>query len=340
MTKRFHFALMSCALLLGGALASCSNEGPADDSKVAEGNMLVRSPKMIAYTNGMTFGDYGTKAEDLENAGGETEVIENYVSKNDVEINLSLNEEVENGTTEEGEEFSKDYISSHLSLHVRTPQNVKITLPVPSTYVCDADDMAIVKKHLEDHFVYGDQNHTLSMNIAGQNVTVTVAYTAENFTITTSGINETVINALAEDYKDGITFEIWNYYNTELTRAQLKEMLNNATVEFLEEEDNVDYYVNAFNELRKADEETGEEISRTLNPWDCTVSIVSGQAENFTAITPGSEEYLDGFHGYNGSNLNKVFRNKRLDPKDDDQGTVTDPEDEGTVTDPETQEED
>lgn len=318
MTKRFHFALMSCALLLGGALASCSNEGPADASKVAEGNMLVKSPKMIAYTNGMTFGNYGTKAEELDDVVPEVPVVENYVSKNDVEINLSLNDEItEEGVTEEGAD-SKDFISSHLSIHVRTPRDVKVTLPVEAKYVCDVDDMAIVKKHLEDHFVYGDQNHELTMDIAGQTVKVTVAYDTDNVTITTNGINETVINYLAENYKDGLTFEIWNYYNTEYNREVLQGLLNGATVEFLDGDDNVDYYVNAFNELREANEETGEEISRTPNPWDCTVSIVAEQAGDFTPITEGSEEYLDGFHGYNGSNINKVFRNKNVKLDEDE----------------------
>lgn len=312
MTTKFKLALMSAAFVYGAAMTSCSNEVSNDPTLPSDNvsNLLIKSPEILAYTSGQSFGAYGTKAEgDVQDE--ETETAQAYVSHNDIEINLALNEEfTEPGETEEGETYEKDYISSHFSLHVRTPRDVKVRIPVPVDYYCEADDMAIVKKHLEDHYVYGDQEHTLSMEIGENTVTVTVAYDEEGFTITTSGINQSVIDYLAEEYKDGITFEIWNYYNTETTRADLQTILNGSTVEFIGGDDNVDYYVNAFNELRETDED-GEEIGRTPNEWDCTVSIVEAQAANFTAITPGSEEYLDGFHGYNGSNLNKVFRHNR-----------------------------
>lgn len=318
MTKKFKFALMSMALIFGAALTSCSSEGPNDPVKDQDpGNLLIKSPDMLAYSSNHVWNSYGSRAE---GDGVVTPTVQEYVSHNDVEINLALNDvATESGVTNEGETFNKDYISSHLSIHVRTPRNVEIRIPVEVTFYCEADDMAIVKKHLEDHYAYGDQNHTLSMEIGENTVTVTVAYDETGFTITTSGVNEAVINYLAAEYKDGLTFEIWNYYNTGTTRSALQEILNGSTVEFVGGDDNVDYYVNAFNELREADEE-GEETSRTAYPWDCTVSIVADQASNFTAITPGSTEYLEGFHGYNGSNLNKVYKHNRP--------TQTEPEEE------------
>lgn len=305
MTKNFKFALLSIALAFGGALTSCSNEGPNGPlPEDYDGNLLLKSPEMLIYSSDYVLNSYGSKAEITEEETQENE----YVSHNDVEINLALNEvNSEPGVTEEGETFNKDYISSHLSIHVRTPRDVKVRVDVPVDYYCEADDMAIVKKHIEDHYVYGDQNHNLSISVGGNDVTVTVAYDAAGFTVTTAGINEEVIAALADEYKDGLTFEIWNYYNTEATREQLKNLLNNSTVEFVDGDSNVDYYVNAFNEFRTLDEE-GKETDRIANPWDCTVSIVASQLSNFTAITPNTEEYFNDFHGYNGSNINKVFK--------------------------------
>lgn len=308
MTKKFKFALMFGALLAGAALTSCSSDEPANpENQPAEERMLVKAPEIVAYTSGHIFGSNGARAEEVVD-----QVVAKYVSHNDVEINLSVNEAVPNGTTDEGEVFDKDYISSHFSLTVRTPRDIKVRIPVPVDYYCPVDDMVIVKNHLEGNFVYGDQEHSLEMLVGTNNVSVTVDYDAEGFTITTAGINEEVIEYLAENYKDGITFEIWNYFNEATTRQALQNMMNNSTVEFLGGDENIDYYVNAFNEFRNVDPETEEELSREPNPWDCTVSIVAEQAADFDAITPGSDEYLDGFHGYNGSNLNKVFRNKAL----------------------------
>lgn len=322
MANNLKFAFMACALACGAMFTACSDEAPkngGDDNY--NGNLLIKSPDMIAYSSDVVLNKYGSRVGEGEGTG-EAEKVEEYVSHNDVEINLTLNDEnTEPGVTEEGETFNQDYISSHLSIHVRTVCDVKVRIPVGVEYYCDADDMAIVKKHLEDHYAYGDQNHTLSFVIDGNKVTVNVDYDEEGFTITTAGINEDVINYLAEDYKDGLTFEIWNYFNTEVTRADLKDMMNGATVEFLENDENVDYYVNAFNELRTVEE--GVETGRVANQWDCNVSIVESQAEHFTGIEPGSDEYLDGFHGYNGSNLNKVFKNNSLDEDEGEEGQDT-----------------
>lgn len=317
MKTKFTLALMSSALLIGASLTSCSNEvnEPTPLPDQAAGHLLVKSPDMIAYSAGKILNKYGTKAEeelgDVTTTPEEGEEVQGYVSHNDIEINLSLNEkDDEKGVTEEGEEFDKDYISSHFSLHVRVARDVRVRIPVSADLYCPEDDMAIVKKHLEDHYVYGDQDHTLSLNIDGNTVTVKVNYDEAGFTIETDGINEDVIEYLAENYEDGLTFEIWNYYNTTTTREQLQDILNGSTVEFIEGDDNVDYYVNAFNQLREADEE-GNETSRVDNPWDCTVSIVTDQAADFELVTPNSEEYHDGFHGYNGSNINQVYKHIR-----------------------------
>lgn len=300
MTKTFKSALMA-ALLVGGAMASCSNEVPENSVDTNLGNILVKAPEMIAYTSDQTLGEYGTKAE-------ETEKKWEYVSHNDVEINLSLNDEMEQGETKDGVKFDKDYIQSHLSIHVRTPQDVKVTIPASLEYVCEADDMEIVKNHAPGEFVYGDLNHELTMKINNNDVKVTVSYENDVITITTNGINEDVIDYLAENYFDGITFEIWNYYNTGKTREEIKALLDGSTVEFIDGDENVDYYVNAFYKAKKIGEDGKETGEREANPWDCEVNIIESQAVNFVVV---NSEDADEFHGYNNSGINKVWKHKR-----------------------------
>ena len=71
----------------------------------------------------------------------------------------------------------------------------------------------------------------------------------------TEGVNQKILDYLQATYHDGITFEVWNYYNSEyrdadrqkvsVTREDLKPMFDNATIKFSEPA-NVDQYVNAF----------------------------------------------------------------------------------------------
>lgn len=313
MTNKIKFALMSGALVFGAMLASCSSEGPVSPADSFQGNILVKSPDMIAYSSDYTHGKYGTPSREDE---------AEYVSMKDVEINLSLNGENEN----EG----LDFIASHLSIHLRAAQDVKVTLPVALTYCCEADDMEIVKKHEDGNFLYGDEKHELSMEIAGETVTLTVKYNDDNIEITTEGMNEAVLKALAAEFKDGLTFEVWNYYNLApgegqtlpenkqaTTRAALKPMLEQATVEFIgatADLENVHYYVNAFNEINKQFDKAGEYVSGEVNPLDCTVTLIGDAAAAFEEDTAEEKD----FQGYNGSLFNKIYKNKNIFIEDDD----------------------
>ena len=158
-----------------------------------------------------------------------------------VEVNLSLEERL-------------SYLTSHLSIHVRAVTDVEVFIPIPATYVCEADDLDIVQKHQEDLMVHGGPTR-VEYNIHGNTVTLTLEVKAEGIYVTTDGINEDVIAYLKETYNDGITFEVWNYFNikhsdwTNLTHDyleldELKDMMNQSTVKFLDNTPSL--YVNAF----------------------------------------------------------------------------------------------
>lgn len=194
--------------------------------------------------------------------------------RNEVEVNLALED--------------KDLPTSHLSMHVRHSTDVEIFIPVPEQYYCDADDMAIVENKKGDLLVHGGPFRT-EYNIDGNIVTLNVEYLPEGIRIWTDGINEAVISYCKENYGDGITFEVWNYFNETISREELLYLLNRATVRFLDSEP--DAYINAFTEENGA-----------KDPDDCTVSIVEEQVG----------DYYDGKEGAhkNGSEYNMIYDRK------------------------------
>lgn len=165
------------------------------------------------------------------------------VIDNEVEVNLSINDELDNG----------DYTSSHLSIHVRAATDVEVFIPVPMEYYCQADDMAIVMKHEPNHMIHGGPFVTeYKLKDSDLVVTLTVAFEPEGIRITTNGITQEVIDWCQEKCQDGITFEVWNYFNDNITRELLKKYLDKSTIRFL---DGTPEYKNTIN-----------------NEKDCTVS--------------------------------------------------------------------
>ena len=194
---------------------------------------------------------------------------------NEVEVNL-------NGTDK------GDNLESHLSIHVRAATDVEIFIPIPKQYYCEADDMEIVMKHEANHMVHGgpyELVYQLKDSDPTLTVKLTIAYEDDGIRITTDGITQEVIDWCAEKcHGDGITFEIWNYFDPEVIDFdQLKVYLNQATIKFLDKEP--DSYINAF-----ADEE------------DCTVSIVDEQANDYDGPEIGGH--------LNGSDLNEIYSKK------------------------------
>lgn len=181
----------------------------------------------------------------------------------EVEVNLSVNDEKETG----------DYIATKLSIHIRALTDVEVFIPVAKDYYCDVDDMAIVYSHkLDPNYQYSNPGQTETENgytytytvegeyvkdgetkTANEAITVIVTYEDGGIRVKTQGVTQAALDYLQYVYQDGITFEVWNYFNSEITnealesipvtRADLKPMFDQSTVTFTAEPN---YYVNAF----------------------------------------------------------------------------------------------
>lgn len=225
--------------------------------------------------------------------------VENKEVIDHVEVNLSIEERKD-----------IEWLASHLSIHVRAITDVEVFIKIPSKYYCDVDDMAIVQKHEGNFMIHGGPREII-YNINGNPIKLTVSFEYEGVRVTTDGINEDVINYCQENYGDGITFEVWNYFNItkeqwnhglngedgvnpganeSITVEELKWNLNQSTVEFLDREPSL--YVNAFN-----DTESGAIFSD-----DCTVSIINRQGGDFHTGELGV--------WYNGSSYNQLYYKK------------------------------
>lgn len=219
--------------------------------------------------------------EEPETPGEDPEEPETPVTPaeptDEVEINLSVNEH-------------NDYLESKLSIHVRAATDVEVFIPIGAQYYVQKDDMNIVGSHFNENLAYGGNDDTteatikttIKYNVGSYVVTLTVAYEENNgIRITTDGINEEVIAYCRENFHDGITFEVWNYFNNEIAeRSDVKEILDNATVEFLDKFP--DLYVNAFNKTKDGDK----------FEFDCTVDIVDTQKGKYN--TPVTGKHLNG----------------------------------------------
>lgn len=185
----------------------------------------------IVPADGSTGGSHKTPKKDETNPTPQ---------KGSIEINLSVNAEKEQG----------DYVASKLSIHVRDTADVHVTIPVPAELYCKADDMFIVKNHEVGNYVYNETQSTVSMEIAGQTVTLEITYGPAAIEVVTKGINAAVLKELREQYGDGLTFEVWNYYTAD--RTSLMDKFNQSTVTFTNK--------------------IGEYINKINNNLDCTVT--------------------------------------------------------------------
>lgn len=196
--------------------------------------------------------------------------------RSEVEVNLSADEH-------------KDYQASHLSIHIRYAGDVEVFIPIPKEYYCDVDDMAIVMKHEPNHMETINREFTLKDS--DLTVSIEVIYEDGGIRIKTHGVTQEVIDWCYEKCEDGITFEVWNYFNENITKEKLREFLNESTIEFLGDE-LPDYYINAFNDTDAGD----------IFEWDCTVDIIKDQQNSFNEPTTG--EHL------NGSPYNEIYDKK------------------------------
>jgi len=208
-------------------------------------------------------GDNGGGGEEIE------EHITDIVPADEVEINFSVNDEKE----------VDDYIATKLSIHVRALTDVEVYIPVAKDYYCDVDDMAIVYSHqLDPNYQYsnpgkdatyeggsftyiytvtGEYEKDGETKTANEEIKVKVQYEEGGIRVTTEGISQAALDYLQYTYQDGITFEVWNYFNSEIvnkenptetipvTREDLKPMFDQSTVTFTAT-DKPSQYVNAF----------------------------------------------------------------------------------------------
>ena len=193
----------------------------------------------------------------------------------EVEVNLSVNDE----------KTTDDYIATKLSIHIRALTDVEVFIPVARDYYCDVDDMAIVYSHkLDPNYQYSNPGENAAGNVytytytvageyvkdgetftANEEIHVFVTYEEGGIRVKTQGMTQAALDYLQYTYNDGITFEVWNYFNSEIindaletipvTRADLKPMFDQSTVTFTAS-DHPKQYVNAFAmlyEYRKVD---------------------------------------------------------------------------------------
>ena len=219
--------------------------------------------------------------------------------KDEVEVNLAVDTK--------GETSGGKYNESHLSIHVRSAVDIDMFIPMPIDLVCPADDLIIVKKHLDGYMEHGgeftnpsyDENgkvimeegliSKMSYQIESWTVTLYVEYTnnpEEGIHIYTEGIsgNTELMNYLFDNYNDGLTFEIWNYYDDKTSIDQLKNYLNQSTIDFIG--GNPEYFINAFDEPNYNENK------------DCDVNLKN---EN-------QYDWVDETWHLNGSNHNKIWK--------------------------------
>lgn len=176
---------------------------------------------------------------------------------NHVEINLSVDDQ--------------EWLQTHLSIHVRANTNVEVFIPIERQYYVEADDMAIVQKHEIDWMIHGGPKVT-EYNINNNIIKLVVTFEETGIRVKTEGINQDVLNYLNGVTGDGLTFEVWNYYNNSLTRDELRDYLEKhlSTVKFT----NVpNLYVNAFN---KNSEGGIFKYDCTVNPIDTFNNVETG----------------------------------------------------------------
>lgn len=235
--------------------------------------MTVETDETLPDENVVEEDDDDDPEQPGEDDDPEAPQVSEDLHNNEVEVNLTVEER-------------DDYQSSHLSLHVRHATDVEIFLPVPAEYTCQADDMEIVLKHEQSLVAHGSPRVT-TFDVNGHTVSLIVEYQPDGILIRTQGINQDVIDYCRDNFDDGITFEVWNYFNMEIPREELRDILSRSTVRFLDSSPM--YYINAFNELGDG-----------VNPDDCTVNIVDSQ----------KQEYGQGYEDehLNGSDHNIIYR--------------------------------
>lgn len=309
----FSFLLLSA---IGFTVSSCSNDdvGAPLQNGVYTVGLINKADVSICSGNKAIYSTLVNKAVANATLAGAS-VKSTVVDTVRVEVNLSVN-----STKETGE----DYIDTKLSIHVRDTTDVEVVIPTPYRDV--------VQFSLGNGDVQGTDEARdsifVSYTVAGQPITLTVIYGTSCIRVKTSGINATVLKYLRTVYRDGITFDVWNYYmkyianggtTTSVTRESLKSnYLDCSTITFTKVPS---CYVNAFATVNnysgkiygKKDETTG--VWTPYTDSRCTTELPgeywtrTEDAQNYIlkthkcewdcTVTPPADYRLVGTEGYN-----------------------------------------
>lgn len=270
-------------MLLTMGISSCSSDSDTPDEQKPQTMNLApqRASEVTFYSNGNKLDANGRVAQAAKSAKYAPSYITRAEGDNElsdsVEVNLSVAEHKDNVN------------EAKLSIHVRSTSDVTVFIPTSAKYYCPLKDMAIVQSHKENAEVYSTEEHA-EINIDGNKVELSITFAENGITVTTKGMNATVQSTLYKAYGDGLTFEVRNYFNTEvleadnsttkLTKNGLKSILDgNTTVSFTH---TPNYYGSAYG-LLDGNAENGEKevyiydkegnIKKTLhiNSLDCRV---------------------------------------------------------------------
>lgn len=302
MKKLMVFAVV----LLTMGLAACSSDNNTPQPQEPQTVKLApsRASEVTFYSNGNKLDANGQIAKAAQNA----KYAPFYITRAEgdeklpdaVEVNFSINDR------------QYEANDTKLSIHVRSTSDVTVFIPAAAEYYCPLDDMQIVRAHWDNTSVYGSEEHA-EMNVNGNKVELNIAFAENGITVTTKGMNAAVQQYLNENYGDGLTFEICNYFNTQilgtdgttttaLSHQGLKDLLDNkTTISFTH---TPEYYASAYGllkgnaengekEVEIADAEGNNEVYH-LNALDCRV--IPADASLFgTAISEsigGNTSYL------------------------------------------------
>ncbi|MCH5242297.1 MAG: hypothetical protein J1F67_07715 [Muribaculaceae bacterium] len=217
-----------------------------------EGTPIVPDPYDPNKPGGPESGDGDNEDNDNDDDDINTDIVVENRHSNEVEVNYAI--------LDEHDKYDVADLVTKLSIHVRKATDVEIIVPIPGKYFVESDDLYIFTDHA--NFVYNDKAHTVNYNIGGKPVTLTVTITEENIKVYTTGIDQDVIDACWEENKDGINFEVYNYFQTaevlwiedvptnivrpieDINREELLRLMNQATIKFTT--DDPDYFINAF----------------------------------------------------------------------------------------------
>lgn len=295
--KLYGFAIGAFALSL---LASCSNDVNKPDAPEEElpAMQLAQAPDLVIWSGDQTFA--GTRA--VTRADDQVNV---KYQRDEVEVNLAI-QDLHPEKYGEVEDFI-----AHLSIHVRSLTDVKVVLPISEDYYVDQDDLYIYKERNIENWEVEYTENSVKATVGNQEVTLTVTF-GENITITTSGINNQVLEALTtpDGAIAGINFDVYTYFNAPQNPLakpyyaldELVEELNNSKITFLSKVP--DYYVNAVNSEPVYETEDPEPSEEDSVPSGCTVTP---EGDFFNA--PQSVETNWG--------TNYVYTNKSLVPDED-----------------------